>query len=134
MTATTFTWDPFREVESLFASLDRARSTAGATPGINIYTDDTSAAITTELPGVKAEDVQLQLQDDVLTISASRAVGPDEGVLVRERPGLQFSRSVSLPFQADPERIEARLKDGVLTVALQRAAADQPRRIQVNAN
>jgi HSP20 family protein len=134
MTSTAYTWDPFRDIESLFASLDQARSTAGATPGVNIYTDDTSAAVVTELPGVKPDEVQVDLHDDVLTIAANRAAGPAEGLLMRERPDLRFSRSVTLPFQVDPERIEARLKDGVLTVALKRAAADQPRRIQVTAN
>lgn len=134
MTYATYTWDPVRELATVVEHLERARSTAGSTPGINVYADETSAAITTELPGVKPDEVQVQLDDGVLTISASRAAAGDDGLIARERPGLRFSRTVSLPFAVDPERIEARLKDGVLTVALQRAAADQPRRIQVAAN
>lgn len=139
MTTYAYAWDPFREVESMLAGmdrvLDRAWSTAGSTPGINVYADDEAAVITTELPGVQAADVQLQLHDDVLSVSAERK--PDAGSgeqLTAERPALRFSRSISLPFAVDAERVEARLADGVLTVALKRAEADRPRRITVNAN
>lgn len=135
MTTYPLSWDPFREVEAMLASFaDHAWSTAGATPGINVYADDEAAVVTTELPGVQAGDLDLQLHEDVLTIGAKRAADPAEtGWLARERPALSFSRSVSLPFPVDPDQVEARLKDGVLTVALKRAAADRPRRIQITA-
>lgn len=139
MTTYAFTWDPFREVETMLAGadrlLERAWSTAGATPGINVYADDERAIITTELPGVAASDVQVQLHDGALTIAATRQGAAPEGeTLAAERGALRFTRSVSLPFAVDPERIEARLKDGVLAIALTRAATDRPRRIQVNPN
>lgn len=140
MTAYAYSWDPFRDLESMFAGvdrlLDRTWSTAGTTPGVNVYADDEAAVVTTELPGVSAGDVQVQLQDEMLTIAAERA-NPDEGqgeALVAERPAMRFRRSVNLPFAVDPEQIEARLVDGVLTVALKRAASDRPRQIQVAAN
>ena len=139
MTTNAFTWDPFREVASMLAGMDRlydrAWTTAGPTPGVNAYVDEQSAVITAELPGVRPEDMQLQLHDDVLTVSAERKAEPETGeALVSERGELRFSRSINLPFAVDPEHVQARLRDGVLTVALQRAAADRPRRIQVNAN
>ena len=142
MTAYAMSWDPLREVEQLFAALDadrfynRAWSTAGATPGVNVYADDETAVVTTELPGVQPSDVSVQMHEDVLSIAttpkADAAAEPEW--LVRERPQLEFTRSVSLPFQVDPDHIEARLKDGVLTVALKRAAADRPRHIQITGN
>lgn len=139
MTTYAYTWDPFREVETMLAGvdrlLDRAWSTAGATPGINVYADDDSAVVTTELPGVTANDVQVQLHDGVLTIGAQRSAEQATGeILASERGQLRFSRSVNLPFAVDPERVEARLQDGVLAVALKRAASDRPRRIQINPN
>ena len=139
MTTYAYTWDPFREVESMLAGvdrlIDRAWTTAGATPGVNVYADDETAVITTELPGVQPADVQVQLHDDVLTLAAERKSDAAAGeALVAERASLRFSRSVSLPFAVDPDHVEARLNDGVLTVALKRAAADRPRRIVVNAN
>jgi HSP20 family protein len=139
MTTYAFTWDPFREVETMLAGvdriLDRTWSTAGATPGINVYADDDSAIVTTELPGVAASDVQVHLHDGVLTIAAQRTPENAAGaILASERGQLRFSRSVSLPFAVDPEHVEARLQDGVLAVALKRAASDRPRRIQINPN
>ncbi len=139
MTTYAYTWDPFREVETMLAGvdrlIDRAYTTAGSTPGINVYADDETAVVTTELPGVLPADVQLQLHEDVLTLGAERKPDPATGqALVAERASLRFSRSVSLPFAVDTDHVEARLNDGVLTVALKRAAADRPRRITVNAN
>lgn len=139
MTTYAYAWDPFREVESMLAGmdrlLDRARSTAGATPGVNLYASDEAAVVTTELPGVRPDDVQVQVHDDVLTLAAERKAEPAAGEpCVAERPALRFNRSIALPFAVDAERIEARLADGVLTVALKRAEADRPRRIAVNAD
>jgi len=139
MTTYAYTWDPFREVESMLAGvdrlLDRTWSTAGATPGVNVYADDETAVVTTELPGVQPADVQVQLHADVLTLGAERKAEAATGEeLLAERPALRFSRSVSLPFAVDPDHVEARLADGVLTIALKRTAADRPRKITVNAN
>lgn len=134
MTTYALSWDPFREFESLFASVaDRAYSTAGSTPGVNVYADDEAAVVTTELPGVKPADLDVQLHEDVLRISATRPAETDSS-LVRERPALAFARSVALPFPVDPAQVEARLANGVLTVALKRAATDRPHRIQVTQN
>jgi HSP20 family protein len=135
MTSASYTWDPFREMASLFDNLDRAVSTAGDTPGINVLADDDAVVVTSELPGAKADDVQIDLQDNVLTISAQRRLEADDDTwLTRERSNIRFSRSVQLPFQVDEQQVEARLRDGVLRVALKRAAADKPRRIAITAN
>jgi HSP20 family protein len=139
MTTYAHLWDPFREVEAMLAgvdrALDRAWTTSGPGPGVNVYADDDSVVVTSELPGVASADVQVQLQDDMLSISAERRAADEAGEsLVRERSVLRVNRSVSLPFSVDPERVEARLADGVLTVALKRSAADKPRRISVTSN
>jgi HSP20 family protein len=139
MTMYAYTWDPFREVETMLAGVDRlvdrAWTTAGTTPGVNVYADDETAVVTTELPGVLPADVQVQLHDDVLMLGAERKPEDAAGEpLVSERASLHFSRSVSLPFAVDPDQVEARLNEGVLTIALKRAAADRPHRITVNAN
>lgn len=135
---TTYAWDPFRDIDAMLAGLDRLLdrpwSTAGMSPGINVYANDEAAVVTTELPGVRGDQVQVQLLDDVLTISAERAGEAETAkgeVLVNERPSLRFSRSVTLPFAVDANQVEARLKDGILTVALRRAEADKPRKIAV---
>ena len=139
MATYAYTWDPFREVQTMLAGvdrlIDRAWTTAGATSGVNVYADDETAVVTTELPGVLPADVQVQLHDDVLTLGAERKPDAAAGEpLVAERASLRYSRSISLPFAVEPDHVEARLNDGVLTIALKRAAADRPRRITVNPN
>ena len=137
MVTSAYTWDPFNEIESMLNGMDRladrAWNTAGATPGINVYTDDETTVVTTELPGMTPADVQVQLHEDMLTLGAERKADEGSGEeLVSERASLRFSRSISLPFAVDPDHVEARLSDGVLTIALKRAASDRPRHIQVN--
>ncbi len=73
-------WDPYREIETMLSGFDnandRAWSTAGATPGINVYATEDTAVVTSELPGVQAGDLNVQLYEDVLTISAKRLFDP----------------------------------------------------------
>jgi HSP20 family protein len=137
MTTCAMSWDPFRDIETMLSGLDhandRAWSTAGATPGINVYATEETAVVTSELPGVQTGDITVQLYEDVLTIAAKRISDPTAtDWLARERPDLDFSRSVNLPFSVDPEHIEAGLKNGVLTISLKRTASDRPRHILVN--
>ncbi len=139
--STMTAWDALAAMESLFDTLDRnpapVWSTAGATPGIDVYAAEDTVIVTTALPGVKADDVQLQLEDGVLGIAAERAEDqPPAGgrLLLREREPFRFARSIQLPFAVDSERVQARLTDGVLAVTLVRAEADKPRRISVAAN
>jgi HSP20 family protein len=137
MVTSAYTWDPFSELETMLTGMDRqvdrAWNTAGATPGINVYIDDETAVVTTELPGMTPADLKVQLSDDILTLGAERKAEEGSGeALVSERACVHFNRSISLPFAVDPDHVEARLNDGVLTIALKRAASDRPRSIQVN--
>jgi HSP20 family protein len=139
--STTTAWDALAAMESLFDTLDRSAapvwSTAGATPGIDVYADEDTVTVATALPGVKADDVRIELEDGVLGIAAERADDQPPAasrLLLREREAFRFARSIQLPFAVDAGRVQARLKDGILTVTLHRAEADKPRRIAVAAN
>ncbi len=134
MTTFAMSWDPFRELERILSKTDRAWTTAGATPGINVYATDDAVMVTSELPGVPTADIEISLQNGALNITAKRNSKAQDGDwLVRERGELSFSRSVSLPYQVDENQVEARLKDGVLNIALKRAESDKPRRISLTA-
>lgn len=131
-------WNPFNDVEQWFAAADRAfarRATSGIEPGINAFTTDDTVVLTMQLPGVAQSDVEIGLHDAVLTVAAKRQLpaAPLSRTLVRERGDLTFSRSIELPFQVADDHVEARLKDGVLTITLKRAEADKPRRIAISA-
>lgn len=87
-----------------------------------------------DLPGVRDHALELSLQEDVLTLTAERAVSVPEGfekVHAQERRPFKFTRSFSLPCRVDPEKVAARLSNGVLEVTLHKAEAIKPRQITV---
>jgi HSP20 family protein len=111
-------------------------SGASGYPAVNVWADDDSAIITAELPGVKAEDLNLAVEDDTLTLGGSRHPdGAEEDVVYhrRERRHGDFGRSIRLPFRVDAGKVEAKVANGVLTVTLHRAEADKPKKITVTA-
>ena len=104
-------------------------------PALDALTKDSDLVIRAELPGVKQEDVDISLHDNVLTISGERRDEQDEergGYHIRERRYGSFSRSVALPEGIDESKISARYEDGVLEVTVQGGAvAREPKRIQI---
>jgi HSP20 family protein len=104
-------------------------------PAIDALTKDSDVVIRVELPGVKQEDVDISLHDNVLTISGERSDEQEEergGYHIRERRYGSFRRSVALPEGIDESKISARYEDGVLEVTVEGAAvAREPKRIQI---
>jgi HSP20 family protein len=104
-------------------------------PAIDVVTKDGDLVVRAELPGVKQEDVDITLQNNVLTISGERKAEQEEergGYFVRERRYGSFSRSLSLPEGLDESKVHARYDNGVLEVTVEGAAAVQePKRIQI---
>ena len=97
-----------------------------------VWTSDDAIAVTLEVPGVAKDQLQIEATADTLTVSGERRVPEVGGTwLRRERTAGRFSRTIALPWRIDPERVEARLAAGVLTVALRRAESDKPRKIAV---
>lgn len=105
------------------------------TPGPRIHLFDTGKALVVkaDLPGLTEKDVQISLNQDVLTVSGERKAEAPEGYLVhrKERNSVRFSRSFTLPSKVDPDKATAVLKNGVLTITLNKAAEAQPRQIVV---
>ena len=88
-----------------------------------------------EVPGFTQQDLQIELEKQTLTVRGKRTVNAPEGYSAhrRERTPMQFARSFTLPGRVDPEKVTAKMHDGVLELALAKAAEEQPRRIHVNA-
>ena len=114
------------------------RQLAGVTewaPAVDVVTKNGDLVVRAELPGVKQEDVDITLQNNVLTISGERKAEQEEergGYYVRERRYGSFSRSFTLPEGVDESKVRARYENGVLEVTVEGAAAVQePRRIQI---
>jgi HSP20 family protein len=100
-----------------------------------VLTKDDDLVIRAELPGLKQEDVDITLQNGVLTISGEHKVEEEEergNYHVRERRYGSFRRSMTLPEGTDESKIRARFEDGVLEVTVEGAAIEQaPKRIEI---
>lgn len=102
---------------------------------VHLHDGDDALLLQIDLPGVREADLQLELKDEVLTLTGKREVTPPEGYKVhqRERRPFTFTRAFALPTRVDAERVRATLTDGVLTVKLAKAEAARPRQIAVTA-
>jgi HSP20 family protein len=95
-------------------------------PAMDVLTKDGNLVIRAELPGVKQEDVDITLQNGLLTISGEHKVDQEEergGYHVRERRYGSFRRSMTLPEGIDDSKIHAKFEDGVLEVTVETARA-----------
>jgi len=126
-----------RDMNRLFSDWPRSRqwTTAASYPAMNVWTDEDSTVITAELPGVNLDDLDISVEDDVLTLRGQRQPAEMEGATYhrRERRHGTFVRTFRLPFRVDADRVDATFKNGVLNVSLPRAEEDKPRKISVRA-
>jgi len=125
----------FRIFEDPFAAL--APSTSffeGWEPNIDIYEDKDKISVKAELPGMKKEDFQVSLDGNTLTVAGERKHEEEhgEGETYRaERFFGRFQRSITLPQQVDPKKIQATYKDGVLTITLPKSEEAKSKQIEV---
>jgi HSP20 family protein len=136
-------WDPARELEELHNRMSQlmqgvwpgVQPTNGAdlwSPLVDIEEIDDAWIVEAELPGVKREDVDVEVHDSELTISGEIKERERKGVLRRRtRRRGRFEYRVTLPGRTDPDRIEASLNDGVLTLRVPKPEDDKPHRVEV---
>ena len=128
----------FEDPATVRAWSPRARlpTFGGTWPRANLSDNGGSLTVTAEVPGLSEKDVKLSLNQDVLTLAGERTSAVPEGYSVhrQERPAVQFSRSFALPCPVDPDKATASIKDGILTVTLEKAKEAQPRQISVRAS
>lgn len=135
---------PWMDVERTFAELDLLRRRAAARPVHRPVEaprgrfQDTPEALVIwfAVPGVTERDVRVDVTRDELTVAVQRAVAAPEGYAPqrRERADFAFERTFSLPVPVDPETASARVKDGILTLTLPKAAEARPRTVTVTSN
>jgi HSP20 family protein len=134
-------WEPFRQLEELQDAtaqlLERAWSGTGIgdavwTPLVDVEEAEDAWIIEAEVPGVRPEDVNVELRDAELVITGEIKERERKGILRRRtrRTG-RFEYRVTLPGQADAEHLEATLADGVLTVRVPKSEEARPRRVEV---
>lgn len=129
-------FDPIRR---LFSEIDRELAAArlvharAGVPRIDLKDSGEEVHLSAELPGFTEKDIELEVHRNVLTLRGKRTTEVPEGYTVhrRERRDIELTRTITLPYQVDTERVEATLSNGVLRVTLPKAAADRPRQIAV---
>ncbi len=141
----TVDWrDPFEEFGRMRREMDRLANAfsgrmpreriAGVFPLINLTEDNDNFYVRAELPGVNAEDLDISVTGDGLSISGERKI-PSESEQAkyhrREREAGKFSRVVTLPSQIDTNKVKASSTDGVLTVTMPKSEAARPKQITV---
>ena len=124
-----------REMNRLFNHYSvPSRQVAPSYPAVNVWFNDEGLVVNAELPGVKAEDLDINVQRDTVTISGvlgAEEVPEDAHYHRKERSSGQFSRTIQMPFSVDPEKVEASFNNGVLTINLPRVEAEKPKKIKV---
>ncbi len=135
-------WSNLRdEMNSLFDApfwantMREAQLFTGWTPALDLYQTNDDVVAVVELPGMRKEDIDLSMQDGILTISGERkeeAAANGEKTARTERFVGKFRRSISLPTRVDANKVNATYKDGILTVTMPKAEEVKPKQIQVN--
>jgi HSP20 family protein len=134
---------PFDEWSQMRRQLDRLfedsqapyqRLQAGVFPLINLTEDKNNFYVRAELPGVKAGGLDIQASATNLAISGERKIASEDQSASyhrREREAGKFSRMISLPAEINPDKVEAKLENGILTVVVSKAEAAKPKQITV---
>ena len=122
-----------RIFEAFFEDLPAARSYAAGYPALNTWQEGDAAYVEAELPGLSMDDVEVLVSGNEVTINGERKIHAGEGATWhrRERSQGRFSRTLALPWEIDADKVEARLRDGVLTVALPRCESCKPKKVKV---
>ncbi len=134
--------DPFRNLRRIESTMDRFWRGSGPTEAggwavpLDVVQDGDSIVIHGTLPGVKAEDISVTIDDGVLEIKAESKTDHEEqngNYLIRERRAGKFHRVVRLPDSVDADKAETRYEDGVLTVRLPKVEARKAKVLEVKA-
>ena len=141
MTIARFT--PLTDVVSLREAMDRLFEDSFIRPNgqqlavpVDLWETKDAYHLQADLPGLSADDIEINVTPDTVTISGETKPGTDvtnEGWLRQERLFGKFKRSFTVPMQIDPSKVEAKFTNGVLELVLPKAENQKPRTIKINA-
>ncbi|XUX00024.1 MAG: Hsp20/alpha crystallin family protein [Dehalogenimonas sp.] len=135
-------WDPYQELRQMDKTFDRLWRGLGRFPTtvekwdipIDVKKEGDEIIVKASLPGVKPEEIQVTVEDNVLELKAESATETESeqsGYLVRERAYGSFFRALRLPENVDTEHIQSSYEHGVLTVTLPKAEEKKRKQIKV---
>jgi len=141
-------WDPFREFSTLQDRLNRlfresygpegrdeSLTTSQFAPPVDVYEDEHNVVLKVEVPGIDEKDIDVRVENNVLTVHGERKVEKEEkeeNFRRIERQYGSFTRTFTLPSTVDAERIQADYDKGILKIVLPKKAEAKPKSIKVN--
>ena len=141
-------WEPARELQSVQSEINRLFNTlfdaptpaAGSparrwVPAMDLVEGDSGFVLRADLPGLSEQDVKIEVQDNVLTVSGERKSEHEErrdGFYRVERASGVFSRSLTLPEGVDPHSVTASFENGVLEIHIPKPEARKPQKIEIS--
>jgi len=133
-------WNVFSDLDRLFDQVGRNLGATrnghpyfgAATPVLNVWGNDEALVVTSEIPGVDPLSVGITVHGDTLTVKGKRVLAPAQEQQAER--SAEFQRSIQLPYRVDAERTQARCRDGVLAITLNRLASDKPHAVAVTAS
>ena len=140
-------WDPFRDLNSLQERMNRLfedanrgwradepSATTSCSPAVDIYETESEIIVQAEVPGMERKDIELTLENNVLTLKGERRFekeGKDENYHRIERSYGSFSRAFSIPAMVDEKKIQADYKEGVLAIILPKKEKARAKQINI---
>jgi HSP20 family protein len=102
-------------------------------PPVNIFEKNGDLVLVAELPGVKKEDLKVEVKGDTIRLAGEQTVdyGKDSSPHRIERGCSKFDRTLKLPVKVEPDKVKAEYKDGLLVISLVRAESDKPKQITI---
>lgn len=137
-------FSPFSGLLSLQDALERAMNDnfwgmgtarSGGFPMFNVFRKDETFILKAEIPGMKKDDIDLQIRDNTVRVSGERNpdFSPNEVSLHRrERRCGRFDRTIKLPVRVDGDKVNAEYRNGVLTVTLPQIEEDKPKKVAIS--
>ncbi len=106
-------------------------------PAVDVREQDDGYRMEVELPGLSDQDIELKVEDNILTLSSRKDEKKEDkgdGYLIRERRKLEFARTFVLPSDSERDKIGAEFKNGLLVVSIPKKPEAKPRKIDVKSN
>ena len=139
-------WDPFREFSTLqdrmnrlfrdsYGDREEALTTSSFAPPVDVYEDDHNLTLKIEVPGIDEKDIDVRVENNVLTVHGERKFEKEEkeeNFRRVERQYGSFTRSFTLPNTVDTDRVQANYEKGILKIQLAKKAEAKPKQIKVN--
>jgi HSP20 family protein len=124
---------PFRLMDELLRTGGNGNRVNGFTPPVDVHETEDAYVVKIDLPGVKSEDVNVEVNDSVLSIAGARAADESAAAQLVERPYGTFARTLTLPQGVDSDAIEAGYQDGVLELRIPKPTQQKPKKITIAA-